>query len=747
MKLRLLKILIRGVFYLLPALFFTTSVFAEITINGIPDETEWASAQSFRDFVVINPLTLETPRLATETKVLSLPEGLAVAFICEQPPEEARTRTQTLLDAARFDSDSVSLMIDFDGTGKIAYEFSVSITGSYRDGTITDETRFNYDWDGVWEQAVSETPETWTVEMLLPWSIATMRNGHGDTRTIGVSFQRVLNSRNEKYAYPDATPDRGRFISNFAPIKVSKYNVQEVDIWPYVTMLNDLVDDETTIKAGIDLFWKRNGNLQVSGTVNPDFGQVESDDLVINFSAIETLFSEKRPFFTENQAIFKLGSPRSGNLIYTRRIGGPNDKDGTPADIDGAVKVIGSQGKLDYGLMAAWEADEEGRNFYAGRLLFPAESYSVGTMTSYTDRPFLEREALVNVIDFDIKAGDALRMEGKLLSSSIDSPLENDTGFGAYCNFAYNPSEKWNTQAVLTYYGDKLDVSDMGYIARTDLVEIYMSGQLRKTDFADTSHTASVSWRMTSIVGRNTGGDRLPTVFSLNRTQSFRSGSSLSAIIGLESSGYDDLLSRGNGLVYLNGRWNASVSYTTQRKGAWRQQQSIEFFQEGYEDWAAGIRSNVTWYPLDDLTVDFTINPQWSRDWLIWLHDTLLAGFKKRQLSGNILATWFPAEKHEFRLKTQWVALKADSAQGYRIGDGGELIAVDETIDNFANTKFGFQLRYRYKIAPLSDFYIVYSRGGMETIENPDESTVELFKSSTNLRDSDQILLKVSYRF
>jgi hypothetical protein len=720
---------------------------AEIKVDGKLDESEWTGAQSFRDFVVIDPLTLETPRMPTEVRVLSLPEGLAVSFICDQPSGETRTRTVTALDAARFDSDSVSLMIDFDGTGKTAYEFSVSITGSYRDGTITDETRFNYDWDGVWQRAVNEEPERWTAEILVPWSIAAMRDGGGETRTIGASFQRVSQSKNEKFAFPAATPDMGRFVSNFTKIEVRRYSTQELDVWPYVTVLSDLVNDTVTAKAGLDLFWKRGGSLQVAATLNPDFGQVESDDLIINFSAIESFYTEKRPFFTENQSIFKLGIPRSGNIIYTRRIGGPSDKDRSPSDIAGALKVIGSTGHLDYGLLTAIESEDEGRNYYAGRLVFPAEHYSVGALVTYVERPYLERTALVDVIDYDIKMGDSARWEGKFLSSNIELPREDRKGYGAYSSFLYNPSEIWNCQAVFTYYGDNLDISDMGYVQRTNLRELYLSGLWRRTNFADDSSLASVSWKLTSIFGQNTDGDTLPSSFTLNRTEKLKSGSDITAQAGLETQGYDDLISRGHGLVYLNERWNGTLSYNVPRRGSWREYLALKVFQEGIDGWGFGIESGATWYPHENFNIDLSLNPRWSNDWLIWMQDDLLATFSNRQARTNLLTTWFPAERHELRLRVQWVALDAEAKQGYRIGSAGDLVQSSDMIDDFARINFGLQFRYRYELAPLSDFYIVYSRGGLEDIENPDESILSLLGSGMSLRDSDQILVKLRYRF
>ena len=58
------------------------------------------------------------------------------------------------------------------------------------------------------------------------------------------------------------------------------------------------------MKFGADIQWKPSGSFQLTAALNPDFGQVEADELVVNFDAIEVLFSDKRPFFAENQALF-----------------------------------------------------------------------------------------------------------------------------------------------------------------------------------------------------------------------------------------------------------------------------------------------------------------------------------------------------------------------------------------------------------------------------------------------------------
>ncbi len=727
---------------------FPDMALSKLKIDGQLDEPEWKTAQVFQDFVEIDPLTFGTPRLPTEARLLSTPEGLAVAFICHQPSDETRTRTITQQDAEDFDADAVSFMVDFDDTGATAYEFSVSITGSYRDGTITNENSFNYDWDAVWERGVYEASEFWSVEMLIPWSIVAMKEGSGKTRRIAVFFKREVNASGEAYGFPRTSSSLPRFVSDFAGIEVRRYSAQEFDVWPYVTVLSDFVEDNITSKAGLDLFWKPSGAFQVAATFNPDFGQVESDDLVINFTTTETVYSDKRPFFTENQSIFSSRLSKEDCLFYTRRIGAGSDKDGSPSDIDGAVKAIGSVGSLNYGMFAAQEEGDAGKEFYAGRIIYPGKTWSVGVLSTYTKRPFLDRTALVNGIDYDIRLGQSWRYFGQLVGSMVDQDTDSRDGFGIHNSLEFTPNDRWTWVADMTRYSADLDLNDMGYIHRNDYEELSPTVTYYQTGFADNSRIASVTWVARGKVQRNITEDVwLRDFFSLSRVQKMRNGDELSLTVSDSPAGYHDTISRGNGLVYLNGDWKINLSYNTPKRRAWRQSISLNVFQEGLEDWAVGFEGDMTWYPHENLNLDFRLSPTWSRDWLIWLQDDLFASYARREISGEVTANWFPAESHEIRLKAQWLTIDADAEQSYRIGPRNRLVESEDSVGDFAMIDFGFQLRYRYEIAPLSDLYVVYSRGGLDRIDNPSRSTLGLFADSMSLRDSDQFLVKLRYRF
>jgi hypothetical protein len=103
-------------------------------------------------------------------------------------------------------------------------------------------------------------------------------------------------------------------------------------------------------------------------------------------------------------------------------------------------------------------------------------------------------------------------------------------------------------------------------------------------------------------------------------------------------------------------------------------------------------------------------------------------------------------QKHELRLKLQAIAINAKLRQAYRVDPSGRSIETDEPVEDFNVRNLGIQLRYRYELAPLSYLYIVYGRGGFDQ-EGVAESSGRLLRDSFSLRDAEQLLVKVSYRF
>ena len=111
------------------ALAVVTSAHAVIVVDGNLGEAEWATAQAFDDFRLTMPFTGAAAPVATSARVLATPEALFIGFQTRQPMS-MRKHGRSPRDAEFMDADEVAFIIDFEGRGTTAYEFTVSLSGS-----------------------------------------------------------------------------------------------------------------------------------------------------------------------------------------------------------------------------------------------------------------------------------------------------------------------------------------------------------------------------------------------------------------------------------------------------------------------------------------------------------------------------------------------------------------------------------------------------------------------------------------
>lgn len=720
-----------------------------IEIDGRIDPAEWQGARHVTDFRKVQPLSGEPASQPTEAWILATPEGLAIAFRNVQPAGIARTRQRVQRD---FDQqvDRVNLMVDFDGGGRTGYNFTVSSTNGIADAVITNENQFKGDWDGNWHHAVSEDADSWSVELLIPWYIAPMASANGGTRTLKIYLDRVIGSTGERAAWPAASFERPRFLSDFAAVDVAAYSQSLFAMTPYVSGLYDNVNGGSSLDGGADIFWKPNGQFQMTATINPDFGQVESDDLVVNFDATETFISDKRPFFTENQGLFEYTTPSdSSQLLYTRRIGAPADDGNGAGDITAAVKVNGSFGATQYGLFAADEADEVGRTFSALRLVHDFSTQNLGMMLTKVERPWLDREATVFGLDHNWRPSPRWNVQTRVFGSRIDQSGDIESDVGATVWADYEMNHGWRQQWIAMHFGNDLQINDAGYLSRNSTNYLHWELKRRFTDLAESSRYASKDWRGRISRNHNNHGEKLNDQFRLSREGRLRNGSYEYAQININSAGVDDLLTRGHGSMRRPGSFNAYYQFQRPRKGNWAHEVETELFSGGLSGNSRigySLKYDARYFISDAFNIHAGFYTDHSPDWLVWQRDNLIGGFERREFDLNAGLDWTIDDHQELRVKLQAIALDADLRQAWRVGASGTAIASDEPVDDFSLRNLGFQIRYRYEIAPLSYLYVVYGRGGYQQDAFSD-TTGHLLRDSFSLRDDEQLLVKFSYRF
>jgi hypothetical protein len=722
-----------------------------IDVDGRIDPAEWAGAQHITDFRLTQPLSRAPAPYPTEGWILATPEGLAIGMRNVQPANVPRTRQAAQRDAGA-QADRVNLYVDFDGDGRTGYNFTILLSDSIIDATITNENHFSTDWDGIWKHAVTEQGDTWSAEMLIPWYIAPMQRGKDGKRTLGISIDRVIGATGQRMSWPAVSFVEPRFLSVLAKVPVPEYTQSLLSVTPFVVGVYDNIRRRTEFDTGADLFWKPNGRFQLAATLNPDFGQVESDQLVVNFSAVETFFSDKRPFFTENQGFFDVpfGSlNNSDRLIYTRRVGGEADDGSGAGDVTAAVKVNGNAGSIHYGAFLATEADEVGRDFLALRGAGDFGSQGFGAMVTRVDRPYLDRTATVYEFDHHWNPNAKLGIRTTLVASDVQQAGEPARDSGGQVKIDYDMGNTWRQQLYALHLGDDLQLNDFGYLQRNDFNYIRYELGHRLSSLGETSSYASHDWRYAVSHRANDSGVTLANAWSVNRTSDTRDGGNEFFEVAQFTPGYDDLITRGNGIVRVPGKLYGYYERFWPRKHRWSFYGHVRYAAEGLQGQAHGATEldlNPTYFINDNLSLSAELYAWHNPDWTLWQGGNLLGTFSADQLQLNGGVEWVISSKQELRIKLETIALDSRARQAWRVAADGTPVASNDAISDFSLRNLGFQIRYRYELAPLSNLYIAYVRGGFG-FQDYSQAVVPLLGDSFSLHDSEQLLVKLSYRF
>lgn len=356
-----------------------------IRIDGRLDEPEWQVPLPVTVFVQGEPIEGATPAERTEVRVLYDGGALYVAAVLHEA-DPSRIARQLVRRDERGQYDHFELSLDPNLDQRTGYRFRVGASGVQRDVYLYEDTREDEAWNAVWESAVSVDSTGWVVEMRIP--LSQIRYAASETsQTWGVNFSRRRVAADEtSYFALESRIAHGR-VSVFGRLQglLLPTGARRLELRPYALASAHVAPAETdnpfskgaegagSVGAGMRYGVTPTHTLDL--TINPDFGQVEVDPAVINLTAFETFFPEKRPFFVEDAQIFSFNMAGGRNqLFYSRRVGrepqgGPPD-DFDFADVPGQTTILGaakltgrSTGGLAIGALGAVTAEEQGTGY------------------------------------------------------------------------------------------------------------------------------------------------------------------------------------------------------------------------------------------------------------------------------------------------------------------------------------------------------------------------------------------------
>ena len=734
---------------------------AEITLDGILNEPEWAEARVFDQFVTTEPLNSEPAKYATEVRLYTNAKGIYIGFTNYQPPSVKMVGRRFARDG-RIKEDRNVIGIDFEGTSLSGYVFVIGSSNSIRDA-VSSLAGFSSSWDGDWYSGTSVAEDGWYSEVLIPWTVAPMSSDNEDMKKISVWFSRYVYSESLRFAFPNASARRETFMQDWYPLEIKQMRSSSLDWFPYISAQQDLLGGESNnseeLKFGLDIVWRPNSSTQFTGAINPDFGQVESDDLVVNFSAYETFLKEKRPFFTENQTLFDNEIPNDDRILHTRRIGVASNANNLLMDIDLAAKVTHFSGATDYGLFVVSEDDNNsllGSNYIATKVQNKTGNLALGHFLTYADQPQIARQSTVHAVDMDWLPSDAVNVRGQLLTSHIKqqaNSANNQTAadkqdYAGWISWAYSPSDQWRHTLYLSHYGDNFDINDMGYMRRNDFNEFYGNTRYDRLQYNPESKYLSSFTELEYGYKENTDGKRLEFWFDVTQERVFRSTETLSLNLGMQLPGWDDRITRGNGLYAQPTHYWSELEYSSPQKNKFSYSAELSMDNAGTEKPAVGFAISPQLYLNETLTLGGRLSYKYYSEWLLWdLQQQQLATYQTNSFSADFNLDWYPSARQEVRLKFQWAGIDAQVINGYQLNTQGDLIQSPVPSSSFSYSDIALQLRYRYQLATLSDIFIVYSRGGYFDSDSGDEGARDLFDYGWRETQVESIIAKVRYRF
>ncbi len=350
-----------------------------VKIDGYLNEKIWQQAAIATGFTQRDPKDGSPATERTEVRVLYSNEAIYVGVraIDSEPGLISKEIARRDVWA---ESDEIVIYFDSYHDRRNCFAFAVTPGGSYRDGIFFGDSEDNPDltWDPVWQVATSIDSLGWTAEFRIPLSQLRFEKARA---TWGFQVNRWIQRKAEETFWAPISKKAGGFVSLFGVLEglngleaatrleIRPYTVASSRKRPQGTGIFYAPSDVTDMNVGLDLKYGLTSNLTVDLTINPDFGQVEADPSVVNLTAFESFFSEKRRFFVEGSGLFNKSAP-GGQIFYSRRIGrrprgfasppsGGTIEISEASTIISAAKVTGkTAGGMGIGILSALNASE-----------------------------------------------------------------------------------------------------------------------------------------------------------------------------------------------------------------------------------------------------------------------------------------------------------------------------------------------------------------------------------------------------
>lgn len=485
---------------------------ASIKLDGNPNEAAWSEAMPATKFVEWRPNygAIEDTTTRTEIWLLYDNTSIYIGGYCHEKTKDSVSTELIGRDKIGV-NDYVGVIFDTYYDKINGFGFYITPLGEQYDAKYSNTVGEDDSWNAVWASESRLVADGWTFEMRIPYSA--LRFVSKDNQTWGLNITRNRKKVGRQYMWNPVDPKISGFVNQEgqwtgiekieAPVRLSfsPYFSTYINHYPEK---GDAKDWSSSVNGGMDLKYGISDAFTLDMTLIPDFGQVQSDNRVLNLTPFEVRYTENRPFFTEGTELFS-----KGNLFYSRRVGGEplHAYDNIPlapgefikenpiqSKLINATKVSGRT-KKGFGLgvfnaitkpMYATienETTKETRTVKTGSLA----NYNIlvfdQTLKNNSAISFINTNVTRSGSDYDANVSAALfdfnnkkntyNTNGKFAISQLIKEGKNVNGYAHSLNFN-KTGGKFNFNLNQELTDDKYDINDMGILYNNNFLDHYM---------------------------------------------------------------------------------------------------------------------------------------------------------------------------------------------------------------------------------------------------------------------------------
>lgn len=301
-----------------------TKTSGQIKLDGVPDEAAWKLSVPADRFIEFRPTPFakESPENASLIYFLYNNEGIYVGGKLYEKSKDSIARELTGRDGFG-NNDFLGVIFDTYNDKLNGFEYFVTPLGEQWDAKVSTGNE-DFSWNAVWQSASRINADGWSFEMFIPFSA--IRFGKKKIQDWGLNIVRQRQKKGQKLFWQPLDPAVNGFLTQegmITGLEDIKPPVR-LQLSPYFSVYHNHdpepgegnAKNNTSFNGGMDIKYGINQAMTLDMTLIPDFGQVQTDNRILNLSPFEQRFNENRTFFTEGAELFN-----KGNLFYSRRIG------------------------------------------------------------------------------------------------------------------------------------------------------------------------------------------------------------------------------------------------------------------------------------------------------------------------------------------------------------------------------------------------------------------------------------------